>query len=81
MQLTYTVQNELADELNVWIEPFCHPYRVPQGSKLTLRCEATAERGGLLEMETNEQGLTFWFNTEYEPDAELDGTPVLPMWS
>jgi hypothetical protein len=81
MQRTLTIQNEVADELGVWIEPFCNPYRVPKGSKLTLIYDASEERGGLIEVEANAEGLTYWFDTDYEPDALLDGAPISPMWS
>lgn len=76
-----TIQNETADELSVWIEPFCNPYRVPKGSKLTLTYDANGERGGLIEMQATAAGLTCYFDTDYEPDALLDGTPILPMWT
>jgi hypothetical protein len=79
MQRTLTLQNEVADQLAIWIEPFCNPYRVPRGSKLTLIYDVSVERGGLIEMEANAEGLTYWFDTDYEPDALLDGAAILPL--
>ena len=81
MQRTMVVQNENAAGLGIWIEPWCHPYRVPKGSRLTLIYDVSGERSGLVEMEANTEGLTYWFDTDYAPDALLDGEPILPMWT
>ena len=78
MKRTYLVVNERPGELDVWLEPWCHPYRVPDGSTLTFRYEASEGQGFQVETVATGVGLTVWLDSDYEPDVELDGSSVEP---
>ncbi len=80
MRLTYSVKNEQADELGVWLEPWCHPYRVPPGSVLIFHYEAKSEEAGRVDTELTPESLIIWFSSAYAPTAELDGKPVELTW-
>lgn len=72
----YEIRNDVADELEVWIEPWCHPYRIPRGAVLKL-VYAAAE-GAPLYTEALPERLVVYTNSAYAPDAELNGQPVAP---
>jgi hypothetical protein len=72
----YEIRNDFCDELEVWIEPWCHPYRVPRGSVLKLSYNALP--GVALHTEQMPDRLVVYTNSAYAPAAELDGRPVVP---
>jgi hypothetical protein len=74
MSAAFEIRNDMSDVLEVWIEPWCHPYYVPRGSTLGLSYKA---EGTLLTEHTAER-LVVWLNSKYEPDAVLGGRRVLP---
>ena len=78
MPAAYEIRNELAEPLEVWVEPWCHPYRVPPGSTLKLTWQPGADP---LHTELTPERLVVWPNSDREPDAELDGRRVAPDFS
>ena len=80
MRLIHAVRNEQADELDVWVEPWCHPYRVPRRSVLVFHYEAKSEEAGRVDTQLTPESLVIWFSSAYAPTAELDGKPVEPVW-
>lgn len=79
MNAAYEIRNQVSEELEVWVEPWCHPYRVPRGSVLRLSYAASAEYP--LHTEVTPGGIVVWTNSEREPAAELDGMAVAPDFS
>jgi hypothetical protein len=80
MKLAHRISNGQATELEVWVEPWCHAYKVPCGSTLTLHFEAASPEAAQLIVETTAERLVIWFSTDEEPSAELDGARVPPSW-
>ena len=80
MRLIHSVKNEQEDELDVWVEPWCHPYLVPRGSVLVFHYEAKSEESGRVDTVLTPESLVIWFSSAYAPTAELDGKPVEPAW-
>ena len=74
----YEIRNELADTLEVWVEPWCHSYKVPPGATLKLTYVAGSDP---LHTELNPELLAVWPNSDREPDAELDGRRIAPDFS
>jgi hypothetical protein len=75
----YEIRNEISESLEIWVEPWCHPYFVPRGSTLRLIYVASAEWPILTEL--TPERLVVWTNSKYEPTAELDGKAVSPDFS
>ena len=80
MHLIHSVKNERADELQVWVEPWCHPYKVPPGSVLVFYYEAASEEAARVDTVLTPELHVLYFNTDYHPRAELDGEHVEPAW-
>jgi len=43
MKVAYEIQNRSSEQLEVWVEPWCHPYSVPRDSVLRLSYVATKD--------------------------------------
>ena len=80
MKRTYIIHNERLEVLDVWHEPWCHPYRVPSGSKLEFQYDASERQRYLVETIVTKEGITIWLDTDTEPEVVLDGVPVEPSW-
>jgi len=80
MHMIYAVRNGHTDELEVWVEPWCHLYKVPRGSVLTFLYDAASEEEARVDTEPTPERLVVWFSTKFDPKAELDGNPVQPSW-
>ena len=78
MKAAYHIQNRSCDLLEVWVEPWCHPYRVPRDSVLRLSYVATRHA---LVTEFTPDGIAVWTNSRDEPSAELDGVAIAPDFS
>jgi hypothetical protein len=79
MNAAFEIRNLLSEELHVWIEPWCHPYRVPKGSILRLSYAASTEHP--LHTEVTPDGIVVYTNSDHEPAAEVDGRAVAPDFS
>ena len=77
MTTAFEIRNEATDRLEIWVEPWCHPYFVPRGSMLKLIYAAGPDP---LSTELTPERLVVWPNSECEPDAELDGRRVSPQF-
>jgi hypothetical protein len=76
MASRYTIKNDGPAALRVWVEPFCDQYTVSPGATLALLYEASDEWN--IEVEMSRIQMTVYLNTDYAPDAELDGAAVDP---
>jgi hypothetical protein len=72
MRLTHTLENDLCDLLEVWVEPWADLYTLPRGSKISLSYEVSGEAGPL-ESKVEGDKLTFWFNGADEPRVSING--------
>jgi hypothetical protein len=72
----FEIRNEGSDRLDVWVEPWCHPYTVPRRS--TLKLSYRASGGAPLYTEHRPDLLVVWTNSAHAPTAELDGRRVEP---
>lgn len=79
VKVEHRIRNEISDRLEVWVEPWCHPYKVRRGSVLTLRFKPDRRCAGL-EMELNCERLVVWPDSDHAPEAEIDGRKVEPDW-
>ena len=72
----YTIKNDGPSVLRVWVEPFCEQYTVPPRATLALLYEASKEWD--IEVAMSPTQMTVYLNSDYAPDAELDGEVVDP---
>ena len=79
MNSAYEIRNEISESLEIWVEPWCHPYFVPRGSVLRLSYVASAEWP--IQTVVTPERLVVWTNSNYAPTAELDGKAVSPDFS
>ena len=80
MKRTYMIRNERPEVLDVWHEPWCHPYQVPSGSTLVFHYDASERQRYMVETAVTKEGITIWLDTDHVPDVTLDDLPVEPSW-
>lgn len=78
MMLVHNLRNDIADLLDVWVEPWADLYVVPRGSKIGFTFDVPDDAKAL-ESEIAGDRMTFWFSGPDAPKVTIDGVEAEPQ--